>query len=70
MEGLVSVRHCVSGSEVMLFLGVREMWVAVQERKAAIRGLSCAGEGGRKEAKEGWEMVFQVLLYLVQGVGR
>ena len=64
MEGVVSVRHWVSGSEVMSYLGVREMWVAVLERKAATSGLSCAGEGGRKEVKEGWEMVFQVLLLL------
>ena len=64
VEGVVSVRHWVSGSQVMSFLGVREMWVAVLERKAATRGLSCAGDGGRKEVKEGWVMVFQVLLLL------
>ena len=64
MEGVVSVRHWVSGSQVMSFLGVREMWVAVLERKAATRGLCCAGHGGRIEVKEGWEMVFQVLLLL------
>ena len=62
MDGVASVRHWTSGSEVMLFLVVREMWVAVLERKAATRGLSCAGHGGRIEVKEGWEMVFQVWL--------
>ena len=64
MEGVVSVRHWTSGSEVMSFLGVREMWVAVLEMKVAMRGLSCAGDGGRIEVKEGWEMVFQVWLLL------
>ena len=64
MDGVVSVRHWTSGCEVMLFLVVREMWVAVLERKAATRGLSCAGDGGRIEVKEGWEMVFQVLQVL------
>ena len=64
VEGVVSVRHWTSGSEVMSFRGVREMWVAVLERKAAIRGLSCAGDEGRIEVKEGWEMVFHVLLLL------
>ena len=53
MEGVVSVRHWTSGSEVISFLGVREMWVAVLERKAATRGLSCVGHGGRIEVKEG-----------------
>ena len=46
-EGVVSVRHWTSGSEVISFLGVREMWVAVLERKAATRGLSCVGDCGR-----------------------
>ena len=64
MDGVVSVRHWSSGSEVMSFLVVRELWVAVLERKAATRGLSCAGHGGRIEVKEGWEMIFQVLLLL------
>ena len=64
MDGVVSVRHWTSGSEVMSFLVVREMCVAVLERKAATRGLSCSGHGGRIEVKEGWEMVFQVLLLL------
>ena len=64
MDGVVSVRHWTSGSEVMSFLVVREMWVAVLERKAATRSLCCAGHGGRIEVKEGWEMVFQVLLLL------
>ena len=64
MVGVVSVRHWTSGSEVMSFLGVREMWVAVLERKVATCGLSCAGDGGRIEVKEGWEMVFQVWLLL------
>ena len=64
MDGVVSVRHWTSGSEVMSFLVVREMWVAVLERKVATRGLCCAGYGGRIEVKEGWEMVFQVLLML------
>ena len=45
VEVVVSVRHWTSGSEVISFLGVREMWVAVLERKAANRGLSCAGIG-------------------------
>ena len=51
-------------------LGVREMWVAVLERKAATRGLRWGGEGGSIEVKEGWERVVQVLLllsYLTQG---
>ena len=60
MEGVVSVRQWTSGSKVMSFLGVREMWVAVLERKVATRTLSCAGDGGKIEVKEGWEMVFQV----------
>ena len=64
MEGVVNVRHWTSGSEVMSFLGVREMWVAVLERKVARRSLSCAGDGGRIEVKKGWEMVFQVWLLL------
>ena len=64
MEGVVSVRHWTSGSEVMSFLGVREMWVAVLERKVATCGLSSAGDGGSIEVKEGWEMVFQVWLLL------
>ena len=64
VEGVVSVRHWTSGSEVISFLGVREMWVAVLERKVATRGLSCAVDGGRIDVKEGWEMVFQVLLLL------
>ena len=51
MEGEVSVRHWSSGSEVMSFLGVREIWVAVMEKKAATCGLSCAGDGGRIEVK-------------------
>ena len=49
MDGVVSIRHWISGSEVMSFLVVREMWVAVLERKAATRGLCCAGHGGRIE---------------------
>ena len=44
VDGVVSVRHWTSGSEVMSFLVVREMWVAVLERKAASRSLSCAGD--------------------------
>ena len=64
MDGVVSVRHWTSGSEVMSFLVVREMWVAVLERKAATCGLCCAGHCGRIKVKEGWEMVFQVLLLL------
>ena len=64
MDGVVSVRNWTSGSEVMSFLVVREMWVAVLERKVATPGLCCAGHGGRIEVKEGWEMVFQVLLLL------
>ena len=63
-EGVVSVRHWTSGSEVISFLGVREIWVAVLERKAATRGLSYAGDWGRIDVKEGWEIVFQVLLLL------
>ena len=47
VEGVVSVRHWTSGSEVISFLGVRKMWVAVLERKAATRRLSCAGDWGR-----------------------
>ena len=47
VDGVVSVRHWTSGSEVMSFLVVREMWVAVLERKAATRGLCCARHGGR-----------------------
>ena len=53
MEWVVSVRHWTSGSEVMSFLGVSEMWVAVLERKEATRGLCYAGDGGRIEVKEG-----------------
>ena len=64
MEGVISVRHWLSGSTVMSFLGVREMWVAVLERKAATRGLSCAGDVGRTEAKEGRETSFQAPLLL------
>ena len=64
MDGVVIDRYWTSGSEVMSFLVVREMWVAVLERKVATRGLSCAGHGGRIEVKVGWEMVFQVLLLL------
>ena len=64
MEGVVSVRHWTSGSEVISFLGVREMWVAVLERKVATCGLSCAGDWRRIDLKEGWEIVFQVLLFL------
>ena len=48
----------------MSFLGVREIWVAVLERKVATHGLSCAGDGGRIEVKQGWEMVFQEWLLL------
>ena len=65
MEGVVSDRHWTSGSKVMSFLGVREMWVAVLERKVATCGLSCAGDGGRIEVKEGWEVVIQVWLLLI-----
>ena len=64
MDRVVSVRHGTSGSEVMSFLVVREMWVAVLESKAATRGLSCAGDGVMIDEKERWEMVFQVLLLL------
>ena len=64
MDGVVSVRHWTSGSEVMSFLVVREMWVAILVRKAATCGLSYAGDGGRIEVKEECEMVFQVLLLL------
>ena len=64
VEGVVSVRHWTSGSEVISFLGGREMWVAVLERKVATRGLCCAVDGGRIDVKEGWEIVFQVLLLL------
>ena len=64
MDGVVSVRHWTSGSEVMSFLVVREMWVAVLERKAATRGLTCAGNWGRIDVKEGWEIVSQVFLLL------
>ena len=64
VEGVVSVIYWTSGSEVMSFLGVREMWVAVLERKVATHGLSCARDGGRIEVKEGCEMVFQVWLLL------
>ena len=53
MQGVVSVRHWMSGSLVRSFLGVREMWVAVLDRKATTRGLRCAGDGGRIEVKEG-----------------
>ena len=53
MEEVLCVRHWTSGSEVMSFQGVREMWVAVLESKAATRGLSCAGDGGRIEVKWG-----------------
>ena len=42
VEGVVNVRHWTSGSEVISFLGVREMWVTVLERKAASHSLSCA----------------------------
>ena len=52
MEGEVSVRHWTSRSEVISFLGVREVWVADLERKAATRGLSCAEDGERIEVKE------------------
>ena len=64
MEGMVRVRHWTSGSEIMSFLGVREMWVAVLEWQVATGGLSCAGDGGKIEVKEGWEMVVQVWLLL------
>ena len=64
VKGVVCVRHWTSGSEVMSFLGVREMCVAVLERKAATRGLSCAGDGGSIQVKEGWEMVLQDWLLL------
>ena len=64
VEGVVSIRHWISGSEVTSFLGVREMWVSVLERKAATGVLSCPGDGGRIVVKERWEMVFQVLLLL------
>ena len=64
MDGLVSDRHWTSGSQVMSFLGVWEMWVAVLERKAATRRLSCAGDWGRIDVKKGCEIVFQVLLLL------
>ena len=47
VDGVVSVRHWTSVSEVMLFLVVREMWLAVPERKATTRSLSCAGDRGR-----------------------
>ena len=64
VDGVVSVRHWTSGSDVMSFLVVMEMWVTVLDRKAATCGLCCAGHGGRIEEKEGWEMLFQVLLLL------
>ena len=57
VEGVVTVRHWTSGSEVISFLGVREMWVSVLERKAATRGLSCAGDCGWIDVKEGWAIV-------------
>ena len=62
MEEVVSIRHWTSGSGVISFLGVREMWVAVLERKTATRGLSCTGDWDRIDVKEGWEIVFQLLL--------
>ena len=65
MEGVVSVRHWTYGSEVMSFLGLREMWVAVLEWKAASYALSCAGDWRRIDVKERWEIVFQVLLLLL-----
>ena len=43
MEGVVSIRHRTSGSEVISYLGLREMWVAVLERKVATSGLSVLG---------------------------
>ena len=49
VEGVESVRHWASGSLVMSFLGVREMCAAVLDRKAATRGLMCAGDGGRMD---------------------
>ena len=64
VEGVVSVRHWTSGSEVISFLRVREMWVAVLERKAATHDLSCAGDWRKIDVKEGWEIVLQVLLLL------
>ena len=60
VEGVVSIGHRISRSELISFLGVREMWVAVLEREAPTSRLSCAGDGGRIEVKEGWETVFQV----------
>ena len=64
VEGVVSIGHWTSGYRVMSFLRVREMWVAVLERKVARCSLSCAGDGGRIEVKKGREMVFQVWLFL------
>ena len=52
VDGEVSVSHWTSGSEVMSFLGVWEMWVTVLERKAGTRGLSCAGDWGRIDVKD------------------
>ena len=65
MEGVVCVRHWTSASEVMSFLGVRKILVAVRERKLATRCLSCVGDIGRLEVMEGWEMLFQVWLLLL-----
>ena len=62
VEGVLSIRHRTSRSEVMSFLGVWVMWVTVLEWKGATRRLSCTGDGGWIEVKEGWEMVFQLLL--------
>lgn len=45
-------------------LGVREMWGAFLDKKAATRGLRLGGEEGRMGLKDGWEIVVQVLLML------
>ena len=58
------VRHCTSGSLVIADLEVREMCVALLDKKVATCRGRWGGEGGRMDLKEGWEIVVQVLLLL------